>query len=91
MFLPGTVFRVMGVDSGPRKSRVLLAEVPPGWDISSESGERRATRIRTKLDAAATARESLYAADPVAEDQERFAALPGVLAIPTATNTRSAS
>ncbi|MGW3471498.1 hypothetical protein ACWDKQ_24260 [Saccharopolyspora sp. NPDC000995] len=91
VFLPGTVFQVVAVDRTAAKPQVLLAEVPPGWDFTSESGERRASRIRKKLEAAAAARDGVRDAEPDAEDEARFAALPGMPRTPLAVSSRSTS
>ncbi len=89
VFLPGTVFQVVAVDRTAAKPRVLLAEVPPGWDFTSESGERRASRIRKKLEAAVAARDGVRDAEPDAGDEARFAALPGMPRTPLAVSTGS--
>lgn len=91
VFLPGTVFQVVDVDRTAAKPRVLLAEVTPGWDPTSESGERRASRIRKKLEAAAAARDGVREAEPDAEEEARFAALPGMPRTPVAVGAWSAS
>ncbi len=90
-FAPSTTFEVVAVDRGSTRSRVLLTEVPPGWNGTGDNAERRAARIRKKLEDAAAAREDLRTDESAADDEERFAALPGMPASPVAVSTGGTS